>query len=61
MSQCPQCKHENRACEVKELPNGRLACACGSHQWPNSAVFAESLRRANLTVVKTVHDWTQSL
>ncbi len=61
MSKCPLCNDAKRPCQVVEQPNGRLACECGKHQWPNSAVFAESLRRADLTVVKTVHDWTQSL
>lgn len=62
MSNCPLCKKQDkRDCKVVEQPNGRLACECGKHQWPNSAVYAETLRRSNLTVVKAVHDWTQSL
>ena len=55
---CPFCKDET--CNVLERPDGKLVCACGKHSWPNAAVFAESLRRKNLTVVRTVHDWTQS-
>jgi len=56
---CPFCK--DRACKVVEQPSGKLACECGRHSWPNSAVYAETCRRGSLTVVKTVHDWTQSL
>ena len=55
---CPFCK--DRPCRVIEQPNGRLMCECGRHSWPNSSVYAETLRRANLTVVHMVHDWTQS-
>uniref|UniRef100_A0A832MLI0 Uncharacterized protein n=1 Tax=Eiseniibacteriota bacterium TaxID=2212470 RepID=A0A832MLI0_UNCEI len=58
---CPYCnEHDGRPCEVRELPNGRLQCGCGRHAWPNSAVFLETCRRHSLTVVRTVHDWTQS-
>lgn len=55
---CPFCK--DKPCRVLERPDGRLACECGRHSWPNAAVYAESIRRQNLTVVRTVHDWTQS-
>lgn len=54
---CPFCK--NQSCKVTERPDGKLACECGKHSWPNAAVYAEALRRKNLTVVKTVHTWTQ--
>lgn len=56
---CPLCKNES--CTVRELPNGKLVCSCGKHQWPNAAVYAEDCRKASLTVVRTVHNWTQSL
>lgn len=56
---CPFCNNADKTCKVSELPNGRLVCECGLHAWPNSAVYAESCRRANLTVVRTVHTWTQ--
>jgi hypothetical protein len=55
---CPFCK--DSPCRVLERPDGKLVCVCGRHSWPNAAVFAESLRTANLTVVKAVHNWTQS-
>lgn len=55
---CFLCRDES--CKVSERPDGKLACACGKHSWPNSAVYAESLRTANLTIVKAVHNWTQS-
>jgi hypothetical protein len=55
---CPYCK--DKECAVNELPNGRLQCACGKHSWPNSGAFLETCRRLSLTVVHTVHDWTQS-
>jgi len=58
---CPFCgEHDGKPCEVRELPNGRLQCACGRHSWPSSGAFLESCRRASLTVVGMVHDWTQS-
>lgn len=58
---CPICgDHQGKPCEVNELPNGRLQCSCGSHSWPNSGTFLESCRRSSLTIVGTVHDWTQS-
>ena len=58
---CPYCKeHDGKPCEVNELPNGRLQCSCGRHSWPNSGSFLETCRRTSLTVVRTVHDWTQS-
>jgi hypothetical protein len=52
------CKDEK--CQVVEQPNGKLVCTCGKHSWPNSAVYAEACRNSSLTVVKTVHNWTQS-
>jgi hypothetical protein len=55
---CPLCK--DRSCAVKELPNGRLQCDCGRHSWPSSGAYLETCRRQSLTVVRTVHDWTQS-
>ena len=55
---CPFCK--DKPCKVIEQPNGRLVCECGHHAWPNAAVYGEACRKANLTVVKTVHEWTQS-
>ncbi|HTR97465.1 MAG TPA: hypothetical protein VMH61_06140 [Candidatus Acidoferrales bacterium] len=55
---CPFCK--DRLCKVVERPDGHLACECGRHSWPSSGVFAEACRRESLTVVKAVHDWTQS-
>lgn len=54
---CPFCK--DKACKVEERPDGKLVCECGQHSWPNAAVYAEALRLKNLTVVKTVHTWTQ--
>jgi hypothetical protein len=58
---CPFCKQENRDCPVKEQPNGRIVCECGLHSWPNSAVYTECVRRANLTVVGRTHIWTQAM
>jgi len=55
---CPFCK--DTPCKVVERPDGHVACECGRHSWPNAAVYAETLRRANLTIVNAVHDWTQS-
>ena len=55
---CFMCK--DVSCRVSERPDGKLVCACGKHSWPNAAVYAECLRKANLTVVKAVHNWTQS-
>ena len=55
---CPNCT--DKPCKVNEQPNGKLVCVCGMHSWPNSAVYAEACRIANLTLVKTVHNWTQS-
>ena len=57
---CPFCKDPQKPCKVIERPDGRLVCECGQHSWPDSAQFAESLRLANLTVVRAVHNWTQS-
>ncbi len=55
---CPFCK--DKECPVTELPSRRLQCACGRHSWPDSGAFLETCRRQSLTVVRTVHDWTQS-
>ena len=60
---CPLCANQaqdSHRCEIRERPDGHLVCACGLHSWPNAAVYAETLRRANLTIVNMVHDWTQS-
>ena len=54
---CPFCKEPN--CKVTERPDGKLVCDCGKHSWPNAAVYAETLRKKNLTIVKTVHNCTQ--
>lgn len=54
---CPFCKEPN--CKVTERPDGKLVCDCGKHSWPNAAVYAETLRKKNLTIVRTVHNWTQ--
>ena len=58
---CPFCKKEGIDCVVKEQPNGRITCGCGKHSWPSMAVYAESMRRANLTVVGNPHIWTQGM
>ena len=59
---CPYCReHDGKVCDVAEKPNGRLVCDCGKHSWPNSGSFLESCRLASLTMVRTVHTWTQSL
>jgi hypothetical protein len=57
---CPFCPESPSPCKLVERPDGKLACECGKHAWPNSAVFAEQLRQRNLTVVRAVHTWTQS-
>lgn len=58
---CPLCSRDDgKRCEVHELPNGRLQCACGRHAWPNTNAFLETCRRESLTIVGMVHDWTQS-
>lgn len=57
---CPFCTGRDRPCRVVEKPNGRLACECGKHSWPNSGAFLETCRRQSLTIVRTVHTWTQS-
>lgn len=58
---CPLCgTPQGKPCEVHELSNGRIQCACGKHSWPNSGAFQETCRRENLTIVGMVHDWTQS-
>lgn len=58
---CPLCQRENRKCAIEELPNGRIVCACGLHSWPNSAVYAETCRRMNLTIEGQAHIWTQGM
>jgi len=55
---CPFCR--DRQCKIIERPDVRIACECGRHSWPNAALYAESLRQADLTVVRAVHNWTQS-
>ena len=55
---CPMCKDPK--CQVNEQPDGKLVCSCGKHSWPNSAVYAEACRKSSLTIVKAVHNWTQS-
>jgi hypothetical protein len=58
---CPFCQeHDGKPCAVSERPNGRVACACGKHSWPNSAAYQESVRLQNLKIVGRVHTWTQS-
>ena len=58
---CPLCKEvDGKLCEIKEQPDGRIACACGKHSWPNPGAYLETCRRASLTVTRNVHDWTQS-
>ena len=37
------------------------SCASVANTHGNAAVYAESLRNHSLTVVKAVHNWTQSL
>ena len=56
---CPFCK--DKPCNVIERPDGGLACECGKHSWPSSAIYDEACRRASLTIGNTVHVWTQSL
>ena len=55
---CPLCK--DRQCKVLEQPSGKLVCECSRHSWPNSAIYAESCRLASLTIIRTVHTWTQA-
>ena len=58
---CPICReHEGKLCTIQEKPNGRLVCSCGRHSWPNAAAFEETCRRKSLTIVRQIHDWTQS-
>ena len=59
---CPICKqHDGKPCLIEERKDGRLACACGQHSWPNAAALQETCRLTSLTVVGTVHTWTQGL
>ena len=58
---CPLCKKEGTTCAVKEQPNGKIMCGCGKHSWPNMAVYAETMRRANLTTVGNPAIWTQGM
>jgi len=59
---CPICKqHDGKTCEVREREDGHLACACGRHSWPNAGALQETCRLMSLTVVGTVHTWTQGL
>lgn len=58
---CPYCKAQHHEeCAVREKPNGRLACACGRHTWPNAGAFLESCRKASLTITGQIHVWTQA-
>lgn len=58
---CPFCKpREGRECRVLERPDGRLACECGRHAWPNTAAYLETCRRASLTITGREHVWTQA-
>jgi hypothetical protein len=57
---CPICReHDGKTCTISERPDGRLACACGRHSWPSTAALQETCRRMDLTIVRTVHTWTQ--
>jgi len=59
---CPLCgEHDRKPCPIEERPDGRLACACGRHSWPNAAALQETYRRMSLTIVRTVHTWTQGM
>ncbi|HEV2106273.1 MAG TPA: hypothetical protein VGU27_11155 [Candidatus Eisenbacteria bacterium] len=55
---CPFCK--DKACRIVEQASGRLTCECGRHSWPNSNAYAQSCLLSDLTIVNTVHTWTQS-
>ena len=59
---CPLCKQDDGSdCPVQERDDGRVICFCGKHSWPNTASFQETCRLKSLTIVRTVHAWTQSL
>lgn len=58
---CPFCQRLNKECRVSERPDGRIVCECGLHAWPSSAVYQESCRRLNLTIVRQSHIWTQGM
>ncbi|NOT33362.1 MAG: hypothetical protein HOP12_04235 [Candidatus Eisenbacteria bacterium] len=58
---CPLCLRDNRECKISERPDGHIACECGLHSWPNSAVYQETLRRLDLTVTRQSHIWTQGM
>ena len=59
---CPLCKQEDRKdCPIQEFPDGRVTCACGKHSWPSVASYQETCRLRSLTIVRTIHTWTQSL
>lgn len=59
---CPICKpHDGKGCPIEERKDGHFVCGCGLHSWPSAAALQESCRLASLTVVRTVHTWTQSL
>ena len=58
---CPFCTDPQKPCRIVEKPDGKYACECGKHAWPNAATYAESVRLANLTSTRTVHNWTQAL
>ena len=61
---CPLCANQapdTHPCEIRERPDGHLACSCGRHSWPNAAALEETCRLLSLTIVGTVHTWTQGL
>jgi len=59
---CPICKtHDGKTCTIEERKDGHLACSCGRHSWPNGAALQETCRLMSLTVVRTVHTWTQGM
>jgi hypothetical protein len=58
---CPLCKeHDGKICTLSEKPGGRIVCSCGRHSWPNARALEETCRLKSLTIVGTVHTWTQS-
>ena len=59
---CVLCKQQDRKdCPIEEHPDGRVTCSCGKHSWPSVASYQETCRLQSLTIVRTVHAWTQSL
>jgi hypothetical protein len=57
---CPFCTNPDKPCLVTERPDGRLACACGRHSWPNVAAFVETCRTLSLTQNSAPLIYTQS-